>query len=683
MGKKSREKGERRQVRSPVRPIREGRVTPGIRVNRQGEQVVLTKKMTGVQHEEFLRGMRARAVAVPAELVALRDRLLKVIAEVNTAEFLVRMADRFLPHDPETYRESQGHGIAIQVEYPTWLALQLPEPRMEPGPMEYRTFAEAEEVLEAMAELTTLGMTLDPLARGVTNPTDEDEIIAMSRNWELVVRNPGFIVHLEALLEALFTDAGDLERLAGFSIADLLSVLRVVALHGWDRFSDAMSSTLDSLRPRVRDIWRGKHDSELKEMIPLEYRRKMTTATMRQAGALPLIHGERGKVLAQAADLCTVTPAWLAAETGVSQEKCRKILDRFTLNFGQTPVADNLMSRYEPLETRPLVAFPGERYLPHLLHLWHWGARPSLEELLATEKAAWDRYENRRAHYVEDRALALFSKMLPGADVEARLTYKMPDETGTVRRYELDGLVAYGPVLFLLEGKGGKISHAALRGAPSRLKEELRKLVGIAHRQALRTRRYVASYPSVKFTRGDGTVFELAGADHPEVYLVSITLAALDVFLMRLGHLQEMGILGEGDFPWAVSLLDLEVIADHIEWGPQLIHYLRRRLPLNRKDVVATEELDFFASYLVDGLAVADAANGSTHVLVGTTNTAGMDNYYHYRQGTRETPTDIMRMRLPEKTRAEIQSAATLAPADALVAVTSLLDQALKVRRSR
>lgn len=157
MGKKSREKRERRNVRGAPRPVREGELIPGVSVHRKGEQVVLRKKMNDDQHAAFVAQLRDRVIAAPAELKAMRDQLVDIIARVPTAEFLVRMAYRFMPHNPETYRESESLGVAIQVEYPTWLALQLPAPRSGGGPMEYATFAEAEKLLERMWSLTRCG----------------------------------------------------------------------------------------------------------------------------------------------------------------------------------------------------------------------------------------------------------------------------------------------------------------------------------------------------------------------------------------------------------------------------------------------------------------------------------------------------------------------------------------------
>lgn len=679
MGKKSREKRERRQPPRRNRTDQTKPKVPGITVRREGQAVVLDKKMSDEEHAAFVGTIERRVRGAPAELASMRDRLVEIIRSSPTAELLARLADILMQHDPETYKESEGRASAIEIEYPAWLALQMPAPRSDGGPMSYQAANEAAELLDSMFRLTQLRLMFErTMSKGVTKPSAEDEVIAFSRTQELGVRNPGFLGHLRSHLEALFTDQGDLERLVGFSIADLLAVMRAVHSEGDRRFGIAMGDATQTARPLIRELMRGKSDADIAGVIPLDLRRQMTKVQMRQAAALAIWHGERGKVHARAEELLTVTPSWVAEHAGVSETVARNILERFSLPFGQKSVADNLMSRYEPLEHRPLLRFPGDRYFPILMHLWNFGARGNLEEALAEDAAAWDRYERRRARFLEDRALALFARMLPGAQVERRLHYAMTGEGGAQQEFELDGLLAYGPVLFLIEGKGGRIRRAGLRGEVAKLRSDLKALMGVAHGQALRARRYLEGAERVTFRREDGSLLELSSRAYPEVYLVSVTLEPLDVFNMRLSLLREMGVLEAGDLPWSIQLADLEVVADHIEWGPQLVHYLRRRLALNRPDMAAAEELDYFSTYLIDGLALAAAADGGTptYTVMPTTNTKEMDDYYMYTDGDRKTPAEKMRIRLPDATREMVEVAAQLDPTEALAEVTALLDRA-------
>ncbi|HVR87940.1 MAG TPA: hypothetical protein VHG53_00150 [Candidatus Limnocylindria bacterium] len=268
----------------------------------------------------------------------------------------------------------------------------------------------------------------------------------------------------------------------------------------------------------------------------------------------------------------------------------------------------------------------------------------------------------------------MFKRILPGAVIERNLRYRF-ERDGKYIDGELDGLVAFGPVLILIEAKSGPVSHAALRGATESLRQDLRNVIGDAYGQATKARGYILGQELVTFIRPDGSECKLRRSDFSELYLTTASLESLDVFVMRLAQLQELGILAAGEHPWAVSLLDLEVFADLIEWGPQFIHYLRRRVPLNQLSVFAMEELDLLGAYLENGLRLPpEAALGAPVHL--TTHTEKMDDYYHYRHGIRMTPADPPRMNLHQRSRDAVATANRQEDADALNEIAAILDAA-------
>ena len=136
------------------------------------------------------------------------------------------------------------------------------------------------------------------------------------------------------------------------------------------------------------------------------------------------------------------------------------------------------------------------------------------------------------------------------------------------------------------------MSLPARRGALQGMVEDLRELVGKAYEQALRAKRYIESVDKPIFRLSDGTLIEVPKQRIDKVFMVTITLDALDAFVTSLYQLEDLGIFTESDLPWTVSLLDLEVIADLSEFGSQFVHYLLRRYRLNQiKRVYAHDEL--------------------------------------------------------------------------------------------
>lgn len=168
---------------------------------------------------------------------------------------------------------------------------------------------------------------------------------------------------------------------------------------------------------------------------------------------------------------------------------------------------------------------------------------------------------------------------------------------------ELDGLVLADDVALLIEVKAGSMSPAARRGAPDGMKEDLQALVGDPHQQALRARQYLKSADNVEFWLDDDKGLTVKSGQLENFVMVTVTLDSLDIFTATLQRLTDLGVVGDKELPWAVSLLDLAVICEAVEFPAQLIHFLRRRTRINELAfVMAHDELDWFGHYLSEGL---------------------------------------------------------------------------------
>ncbi len=143
----------------------------------------------------------------------------------------------------------------------------------------------------------------------------------------------------------------------------------------------------------------------------------------------------------------------------------------------------------------------------------------------------------------------------------------------------------------------------ARRGAEKRMLEELQELVREAYSQAIRAKKYIAVSDKPSFRLEDGSNLIIDKSKHNQVFLVTVTLEHLDVFVTNVYQLKELGIFQEDEYPWAVSLTDLRVISEIFENSSQFIHYLKRRLHLNELGwVQAHDELDRLGHYLLEGL---------------------------------------------------------------------------------
>jgi hypothetical protein len=98
-----------------------------------------------------------------------------------------------------------------------------------------------------------------------------------------------------------------------------------------------------------------------------------------------------------------------------------------------------------------------------------------------------------------------------------------------------------------------------------------------------------------------------------------VTLESLSSFTTALHRTAETGLFKSGQLPWAVSIFDLQVIADHCHIPAQFIHYLRRRLQLNKETKLnAHDELDWFGAYLANGLLFGPELADADEVSLGS-----------------------------------------------------------------
>ena len=191
--------------------------------------------------------------------------------------------------------------------------------------------------------------------------------------------------------------------------------------------------------------------------------------------------------------------------------------------------------------------------------------------------------------------------ILDGGRSFRNLKYNVLSERGVTRQFEVDGLILYDEVLVIVEVKGGGISPAARRGAPS-LVEDLETLLGKAHDQAARVASYLESVDEAVFRTADGKELLLRNCDFSRVIEIAVTLDSISASRPGWADIIESKAPAGSSFRWSVELLDLRVIAELTEFGPQFIHYVDCLSRLPQGILEFNDVLDTFSRYLRDGL---------------------------------------------------------------------------------
>ena len=590
------------------------------------------------------------ADSAPAEIDASIERINSALAIYPTMSLLAQLTGMMKLGDPETYKESETEHLDIELEYATWLLLQLP------GPVSGSEWIGGHPLKALVDDIYNLVQTVLLYNSVRTNKTSGalDGLARKTRIHEIAVRSPGYQHHLIELLRVLFGPfESDIATKYGFTVDEAIAASK--AIH--DHVNEAIMSLVDEGRRQRRlmpNILRtGGADDLVAIGIPEDVSRVLFALPpkSREERALAYLTGSVWNSFHSAV---VVDGPTIANRASIDLGSASAFLDTFSLPFGQMRIADNWPSRYEPQYLAPLIRLDEGAYFAHLNTALPWAVRPNLEQKLR-DAGLWQSYERHRSDTVEAEALRHLSTILVGSRAFRNLKYSMPDDLGTLRQYEVDGIILYDEVLVVVEAKGGGISAAARRGAPS-LEEDLRELLGKAHEQAARVTSYLESTDQAMFRTANDEELVLRLNEFSRVIEVAVTLDPISAFVANWAGLFESQDLAVSHFRWSVELLHLRIIAEIIEFGPQFVHYVDclSRIPpgiLEFNDV-----LDTLGRYFDNGLNFDLELSHPTAFIRLLTHTTEFDNYFLHEMGQRKSPARRPAMALDPETYSNLQT---------------------------
>ena len=300
-----------------------------------------------------------------------------------------------------------------------------------------------------------------------------------------------------------------------------------------------------------------------------------------------------------------------------------------------------------PLAVRPVVRHEGRHYvfvpslvLQSLVHAFH--------TALYADAVYRPRYDEARAQWLERSAVEAFREMLPNADSGWSLKYG-PKK----RRLELDGLIRYANKLILIECKWKSQTLLARAGDVVAVLKDVDKAILEPLRQAKRAREYISRHGSVTFeeTRTGGSIV-VDKNEVAEVFLVTLVGSeAWSQVAANLVRLAPLGFFADGEYPWALSLNDLRVVADCLELPSQLFDYLRRRDEVQRDPRFRLhDEWDVLGAYLNGALDASDPRFKDLNYVAFQGFDDDIQGYY-YRRDVRREPGERPRRELPVNIR--------------------------------
>jgi hypothetical protein len=453
------------------------------------------------------------------------------------------------------------------------------------------------------------------LVYNVSKPRSADYDVAMlqamgAMRW-MTMRGSSYADHGQDLARAVYGPHSDwMLATYGFTIDDVMDL----GLQAETLLNARVNELLGQARTFGDEVVKHLQSEGGKYRLPTDIKIKLTTAEGRfliggRAFIDVLQTGLRDALTFSINDLCSPTD-------GVQRARFESALKELAIGVSSLdPSAYTGLYDESPFIERPFLEFGG-RYLLVIPGMVLRDPIELLEDRLLQGKP---NFSEARAKTLDRLAVTYLGAMLPGSTAYTNLFYE-----GT----ELDGLVLFEDIAFVIEGKGTALSVQAQRGDVERLKRDVGKAVEDAWKQGARAREFILREGDTVFRDDHGVEITIPAGSVREVFIVNPTLHDLGGHASQLGLLRALGLFPDGELPWSVYINDLRVIAETCENPAIFLHYLkwRNRLPLGTR-VTVTDELDLWGSYFFcERFGMLAEATGK--VIVGNAST-DFDSYYN------------------------------------------------------
>lgn len=344
------------------------------------------------------------------------------------------------------------------------------------------------------------------------------------------------------------------------------------------------------------------------------------------------------------------TASELHGVSRINLQATEAFLKCFSCDFPSVAPSDTLVGPDHILKRKPLLEHGG-RYLVASLPLLSWCVEPEIEDYIKSQPKLQNKFKGYKHDFLMRKGAELMKQVLRDEVETFYNLYYYTDETKSIR-CETDGIFKYARILFIVEGKGNRISIQAKTGKINRTEKHLEDIVKDSYEQGLRTWEYIANKKVAEFFTNAGKKIKFNRADIDEVILVSLVLEPIGNIVPLIRATNDLGYFKPPIFPWIVSLYDLIVIADHLEESILLPHYIKRRKEfLEKKIMYAFDEMDILSSYLYNRLYIEglhdDAVDKNVNMVYMDTDSDGINNYYMHKYKLKNPDPPKVQLKMP------------------------------------
>src|ERR1043166_1865351 len=348
-------------------------------------------------------------------------------------------------------------------------------------------------------------------------------------------------------------------------------------------------------------------------------------------------------------------PVNVAALANVSPAPTEAEWDALISLIGLTTEIRTTLTDPIEIKQRPLYVLPDKRVIlvdiaNALDALWD-----AFDRIAKGDQEFFDRlYQPKKAKWLEEKVVEYLGEIFPSANIFHDLSYPDLDKPGKATT-ELDVALLWGPFLILLEAKAKQFRLESQLGDVGRLRTDIKKNVEDAFAQARRAAKYIDETDKPEFTEiATGRKLKVDKSKVLRTYLLTVSLHQLAGLATRLATFKNLGLFKDGEYPLSISLADLETVTEFCEGPDVFLHYVEKRLDVQKYDEeILVDELDFFGAYLDTRFRMerffpkAEDKTKYNAILLGGWSEQ-FDSWMMYKRGDLSTPPDI-RLHVPQE----------------------------------
>ncbi len=299
--------------------------------------------------------------------------------------------------------------------------------------------------------------------------------------------------------------------------------------------------------------------------------------------------------------ILTFTVEELSDFSSISVEVCKKILSRLSQSFGyrnpnfKLTYLDpfNAPWDYNTLYERPIIKFK-EKYLVPLLSMFPTVLFYSFHFDIWEDKEYREKYNEIRGKWLEEKTYQILRNVFPKKEI-----YLNPEYPN--RKEFSDVLILHDRNILIIQCKSKKLTYEARIGSSlDKLTEDLKQSVKDSFDQALKAKNYLkeSDYPEIVL-KNKKTKIDMHQVDYNNIFLISVTLGQYADITTRLANINPtLKLFSSNEYPWAVCLFDLEIIAELLDKPFYFIHYLIKRIDIEKTNFyLEADEIDLLGYY--------------------------------------------------------------------------------------